>query len=247
MWQPEIIAIVLVTFLLAGLMKGVVGLGLPTVALALLSAVLGHKEAIALILVPSMLTNVWQGLAGGALRAILARLWPLLVLALIATIIGTQLLASTDARVAAGIFGVLLSIYAAYSLVTPQIPAPGKWERWLSPVIGAVAGLLTGVTGSFVVPGVLYLQALNMGRDMLVQTLGVTFTVLTIALALGLARAELLTIDLFGLSALAFFPAALGMVLGQRVRRRLPEEIFRKAFFGALLLLGLYAIVRAFQ
>ena len=66
MWTFEVVAIVCATFLFAGWVKGVVGLGLPTIALALLAATVGLKEAIALMLIPSMVTNLWQGLAGGA-------------------------------------------------------------------------------------------------------------------------------------------------------------------------------------
>ena len=105
MWSPETLVIVLGTFLLAGVMKGVVGLGLPTVSLAILSATLGHKEAIALILVPSLLTNVWQGLAGGAFLEIMRRLWALFAMALLGTWLGVGVLAGADSRVVAGFFG----------------------------------------------------------------------------------------------------------------------------------------------
>ena len=89
------------------------------------------------------------------------------------------------------------------------------------------------------------MQALGLGRELLVQTLGVVFVVLTVALGAGLAQAALLTDELIWLSAAALLPASLGMVLGQRVRRRLPEVLFRRVFFAALLLLGLYTIARA--
>ena len=246
MWSPETIALVAVTFLIAGLVKGVVGLGLPTVALALLTATLGLKEAIALMLIPSLVTNIWQGVVGGALGAIVRRLWPLFAMACIGTWFGTVVLARGDAAVLSGVLGVLLSFYAATSLATPQIPPPGRWEPWLSPSVGALGGLATGMTGSFVVPGVLYLQALGLPRDVLVQAMGVTFTVLTVALAAALGGQGLLRADVGLMSALALVPAATGMVLGQRVRRRLSEDLFRRVFFAALLILGLYIIARAF-
>ena len=72
-WPPESVAIVAAVLLLAGFVKGVVGLGLPTVSLGLLTAVFGLKAAIALMLVPSFATNVVQGLTGGALKEILGQ------------------------------------------------------------------------------------------------------------------------------------------------------------------------------
>lgn len=246
MWSPETLALVFAVFLLAGLTKGVVGFGLPTVALAFLVATLGLKAAMALMLIPAFATNVWQALAGGALAALLRRLWPLLLAVCIGVWLGTGVLATADANVLSGLFGLLLCLYAAISLATAQVPPPGRHERWLSPAVGAVNGFVTGLTGSFVVPGVLYLQALGLSRDALVQAMGVLFLVSTTALALALGGRDLLPADLGAMSAAALVPAFLGMALGQRLRARLPQQRFRQVFFAALLALGGYLAARAF-
>ena len=245
MWTTEVIIIVCATFLLAGWVKGVVGLGLPTIALALLAATVGLREAIALMLIPSLVTNVWQGLAGGAFAVLMHRLWPLLLAACLGTWLGVGVLAQADAALLTGLLGVMICAYAGVSLATPQVPPPGRWETVLSPSVGAFGGVVTGLTGSFI-PGILYLQALGLSRDHLVQALGISFTVLTVALAAAFTRQDMMTADLWLLSAVAVAPAVLGMVLGRFVRRRLPEALFRRVFFGALLLLGAYLAVRAF-
>jgi uncharacterized membrane protein YfcA len=246
MWPPEVLAVIAATFLLAGLVKGVVGLGLPTVALALLTAALGLKEAMALMVIPAIATNVWQGLTGGAFIIILRRFWTLLAAACIGTWFGAGILARADAGLLSGLLGILLCVYSGMSIAAPQIPPPGRLERSLSPLFGAASGFVTGLTGSFVVPGVLYLQALGLPRDILVQTMGVAFTVSMVTLAAALARHDLLSADLGLLSAAAVVPALLGMVLGGQVRRRLPEQRFRQVLFAALLLLGMYIAGRAF-
>lgn len=245
MWTVEVIAIVCATFLFAGWVKGVVGLGLPTIALALLAATVGLREAIALMLVPALVTNVWQGLAGGAFVPLFRRLWPLLLTACLGTWFGVGVLARADAALLSGLLGVMICVYAGVSLATPQIPPPGRRERLLAPAVGAVGGVVAGLTGSFI-PGILYIQALGLSRDGLVQALGITFTVLTVALATALTRHEMMTVDLWLMSAVAVAPAALGMVLGQSVRRRLSEALFRRVFFSALLLLGAYLAGRTF-
>ena len=112
-------------------------------------------------------------------------------------------------------------------------------------MVGVAAGTLTGLTGSFI-PGVLYLQALGLVRDVLVQAMGIAFTVASVALAVALAGHGLLKIDLGLLSVMALAPAALGMMLGQRIRRRLSEEMFRRVLFCALMVLGAYMAARAF-
>lgn len=103
------------------------------------------------------------------------------------------------------------------------------------------------MTGSFVVPGVLYLQALGLTRDGFIQAMGVLFTTSTIALAFGLHHRGLLAGELAILSAGAVGPALVGMVTGQMIRQRLSEEMFRRIFFAALLVLGIYIVVRAAQ
>ena len=245
MWTPEIIAIVAVAFLCAGTVKGVIGLGIPTVSLGILAATLGLKEGMALMLVPSIMTNVWQGTVGGHFSVVVGRLWSLLVAAFIGAWLGTGLLAKGDAALLMGFLGVLLCVYSAFSLVTPQIPPPGRREIWMSPAAGGITGFFMGMTGSFVVPGVLYLQALGMPRDMLVQAMGIAFTTATVALGVALAGRGLLTVELGLMSAAALIPASLGMVIGQHLRKRLSEALFRRVFFTALTVLGLYIIGRS--
>ncbi len=144
-----------------------------------------------------------------------------------------------------GLLGGMICAYAAVSLAAPQIPPPGRWEAVLSPTAGVLGGLATGLTGSFI-PGILYLQALGLSRDHLVQALGIAFTVLTVALAGALTRQDMMTADLWLMSAVAVAPAALGMVVGRAVRRRLSEALFRRVFFSALLVLGGYLAARSF-
>ena len=239
------IALILLVFLIAGGVKGVVGLGLPTVSLAILATFVSVTEAIVLMLVPSLVANVWQALVGGELVNILKRTWTLLAAAAAATFVGADILADADAVVPRTMLGVLLVIYAVYGLTAPQIPEPGRHEGWLSPVMGAFAGLFTGLTGTFVIPGVLYLQALRLPRDTLIQAMGLAFTLATVSLAAALGVQGLVPADLGWISAAAVVPALIGMVIGQWVRQRIPEETFRQVFFAALGLVGVFLAARA--
>ena len=245
MLSIETLIVVSLTFLVAGAVKGVIGLGLPTVSLGLLTATYGLTPAMALLIVPSFVTNLWQGVSGGALVALLGRLWMLLIAVCIGTWLGGAVLANADTALLTALLGVLLCVYAGSSLIRPRVRHPGKAEPWLSPLIGAVNGVLTGMTGSFVVPGVLYLQALAMPRDVLIQAMGILFTVSTVALAVSLGNLQLFTMELASLSLIGVAPALLGMVLGRRVRQWLSEKVFTKVFFVSLLILGLYIAIRS--
>lgn len=237
--------LILAVYLLAGMVKGTVGLGLPTVTLSLLVPTIGLSPAIALTLVPTFVTNAWQAVVGGRFWPILRRLWPLFVLAVFGCWLGTWILARVDPGLLSALLGVALSLYAAFGLVAPPLPAPGRFEVILSPVVGLLGGLMAGMVGAFLMPGIIYLQALRLQRDELIQTLGMIFFSLTLALGLGLTQNQLLTPHLVLLSALAVVPALLGMELGRRIRQHLSEQRFRKVFFVALLLLGLNMSARA--
>ncbi len=231
-------------FLLAGLVKGTIGLGLPSISLGLLAATLDLKLAMILLLAPNAVTNLWQALSGGHLRALLRRLWLFLLCAAAAIWLGSAGLALVDARALAALLGLLLAVYALLGLLRPPLSLPPRHEVWAGPLIGLVNGILTGLTGSFVVPGVPYLQALGLTRDQLVQAMGLLFMASTLGLGASLSGRSLLSADLLLASAACVLPALLGMSLGRRLRHHLSEAAFKRAFYGALLLLGGYIVAR---
>lgn len=243
-FDPLGLALLCVTFLFAGVVKGVIGLGLPTVSLALLAILFDLPTAMALLLIPSFVTNLWQAVVGGHLAMLIRRLWPLLLGATLTVWIGALALTRVDLGWLTALLGVLLIVYAASSLGGYRARITPARETWAGPLCGLLNGVLTGMTGSFVVPGVLYLQALGLARDALVQAMGILFTLSTLALALSLQGNRLLSADLGVYSAIGLVPAIAGMLLGQRLRHTLAEERFRRVFFGALLLLGAFILWR---
>jgi uncharacterized protein len=233
------------TFLLAGFVKGVTGLGLPTVGIGLLSLVMAPAEAAALITLPSLVTNAWQMAFGPALPPLLRRLWPMMAGICIGSFAGAGLLTGDDSRAASAALGVALALYAATGLLQLRLPrVTARRERILGPVAGATTGLVTGATGVFVIPAVPYLQALGLDRDELVQALGLSFTVSTLALGLALAGGGRFGVATASLSLLALAPAIGGMLAGQAVRRALNQAVFRRCFFGGLLMLGAHLASR---
>lgn len=232
------------TFLLAGTVKGVIGLGLPTVSLALLAIAFDLTTAMALLLVPSALTNLWQALVGGHFTRLLRRLWPMLTLATLTVWIGALALTRVDLAWLTALLGLSIALYAALSLSGLRARVKPGREAWIGPLAGIFNGVLTGMTGSFVVPGVMYLQALGLARDQMIQAMGILFTLSTLALAAVLAN-RFLSLELAAWSCAALLPALLGMLLGQKIRRLLSERVFRRVFFSALLVLGIYILASA--
>src|SRR5690349_16808484 len=219
-FEPFPLIVAALTFLLAGFVKGVIGLGLPTVAVGLLGLVMAPAQAASLLVVPSLVTNVWQLLAGPRFMGLIRRLWPMMAGICAGTWAGGGLLTGDQTGRATMALGIALIIYAIVGLTAFRFPKPGAAEIWLSPVIGAVTGFVTAATGVFVIPAVPYLQALDLEKEDLVQALGLSFTTSTIALAAGLAHDGALQFHVAGASLLALVPALGGMFFGQWIRLR---------------------------
>lgn len=241
--SPLLIAVI-ATFFAAGIVKGVTGMGLPTVAMGALGALISPLAAVSLLIVPSFVTNVWQLLAGPSFGQILRRLWPMMLAIVAGTVLGAARITGGNTTITTAMLGAALVVYSLYTLFARQISVPQIIEPWLSPVIGALTGLVTGGTGVFVIPAVPYIQSLGLTKDDLVQALGLSFTVSTIALVIGLGARGAFQIDSLTLSALAVIPALAGMWVGQGVRDRISPSAFRKGFLVCLLLLGCEMMLR---
>ncbi|CAN7560721.1 sulfite exporter TauE/SafE family protein [Aminobacter sp. LjRoot7] len=233
-----LIIVVGAVFVLAGLVKGVVGLGLPTVAMGLLGLIMLPAEAAAILLLPSFVTNIWQLLAGPDITALVRRLWPMMLAVFAATLASTGLITSSYTSIVTAGLGLVLLAYAALGLLRLKMSVPQAAEPWAGPVVGAFTGIMTGATGVFVIPAVPYLGGLGLGRDDLVQALGLSFTVSTLALGIGLWANGAVPLHQLGMSAFAILPALAGMWLGGWLRGRIAAETFRRWFFAGLALLG---------
>jgi uncharacterized membrane protein YfcA len=237
-------AFVLAVFLLAGFTKGVIGLGLPTISMGLLAIVLSPVEAAALLILPSLVTNVWQMLDGAHFGKLLRRLWPLNLGVCLGTWAGASFVSGLDGPYGAFALGIALMAYAVSGLAAVTLEVPASAEGWLGPLAGAVTGAITAATGVFVIPAVPYLQAIGLTRDELVQALGLSFTVSTLALAVTLAGSSGLGADVAWPTLAGVAVALAGMRLGQAVRARLSPQSFRLWFFAGLLALGAYLAAR---
>lgn len=238
-------SVIAFAFLLAGVVKGVVGMGLPLITLGILGIVMAPVEAVALLVVPSFVTNVWQLVAGPSRFALFRRFATLIAGVCIGTALGVGLLTGEATALASATLGTVLALYGVLGLVSARVRVLPRSEPWLSPIIGVLTGILSGATGVYAIPAVPYFSALGLEKEELIQTLGLLFTVCTIALAVGLMAHGRFPSSVAMGSLLALIPTLGGMLLGQRVRNRLKPELFRRWFCVALVVLGGYMVVRA--
>jgi uncharacterized protein len=231
-------------FALAGVVKGIIGLGLPTIAMGLLAVVISPLQAAAILVLPSFLTNVWQAASGPCLKSIVLRLWLMMVGVCLGTWAGAGLMTGAFARYGTLFLGVALMVYAVMGLSARRFTIEKAHEPWLGPLIGSATGIITAATGVFVIPAVPYLQAIGLDKDELVQALGLSFTVSTVALTVNVALAGALDLSIAGPTIGALATACAGMWVGQALRSRMQPASFQRWFFFGLLLLGAYLAAR---
>ena len=239
------LAAVAAIYVLAGSVKGAIGLGLPTISMALLGIWLPIEQAAAILVLPAFLTNVWQSLVGGALMSLLARLWPMMGFLVLGTVLTAGIMTSDSTSITGLFLGAILAVYAGFALAGYQFTVSRRAEPVLGPAAGLTTGLISGATGIFVIPAAPYIQALNLDKDELVQAIGIAALIATAALALGLGLNGNLKVGIVVPGSIAVLSAFAGMFIGQALRARLSVEIFRRWVLIGLVALGGAMIVRA--
>lgn len=228
-------------FVLAGGVKGITGMGLPTVAVSLLGLWMAPVQAAALLVVPSLATNIAQ-CRGAHWRRLATMLWPAWLTLAIVTVMVPEMSKAPSPINAHRLLGVVLVVYGLLGLWRPALPDLSRQATWLGAIAGAATGLVTAATAVFVIPLVPYLQALRLDKGALVQALGLSFTVATLALAIRVQVSDGLSLS--GQSVLALAAAFLGLWLGTRVRNRISGPAFQRSLFVVFIGLGAANLLR---
>ena len=240
-----LISIASTGLLLAGVIKGTTGLGYASCALPFLVVAVGLKPAMALVLVPAMATNISVAMTAGHFTEIVRRFMPLYVAMVPGIAAGLCILLWLGtSSVAVSVLGGAIVGYATLSLLRPQLALSGYAERVLQIPTGFANGVLTGLTGSKVMPLFPYMMALDLDPNRMVQAINLSVMLASIVLALGLFATSIMTLPLFAASVLAILPALIGVEIGRRVRVHIPATQFRKCVLIVLLLMGLLLIAR---
>jgi uncharacterized protein len=226
-------------FIVAGVAKGAIGIGLPPIVIGIMSFAVPLESTIAMMVVPSMVTNVWQAIYGGNFLRLLVRFRTMAVTSVAALIFVAVAFGQLGSPKAVAWVGVILLIYSGLALTAWRPAVSRATERWANPLIGAASGAAAGITGVAAVPFLPYMQSLDISRHELVQALGVMFVFIMGALtaALAIQGAFTPTNLLGGVAAIA--PTFLGVWLGQKARHAVSAETFRRIFLIGLFLVGL--------
>jgi uncharacterized protein len=231
-------------FIVAGVAKGAIGMGLPPIALALMTFAVRPEDALALMVIPSMATNIWQAIYGRDFLRLLRRFWTMAATSVAALIFVAVVFGHLGSQKAMAWVGVILVLYAALALTAWRPAVSRATERWANPLIGAASGAVAGITGVAAVPFLPYMQSLDIDRHDLVQALGIMFLFIIGALTVALvAQGAFDSTNLVG-AILAIVPTFMGVWIGQKARNAVSPETFRRIFLFGMFIVGLHMAYR---
>lgn len=234
------ITALLLALFVAGATKGLIGVGMPIVAVPILTLVVDLPVVVGLLSIPLIITNVPQALQGDRALVVLRRLAPILCGLIVGVFLGVRLLATMDSAALKPVVGIALIAIAVLMLLSPRLIVSKAVEPIASPVVGVIGGLLGGLAA---LPGPLvfiYLIALGIDRDRFVQYSSMFLTVAASLMAITLGGGGLLGWSDALVSAAAALPIFLGMWAGTFMRQFVSPGLFRKLILGVVVLSGLH-------
>ncbi|MGD8984789.1 MAG: sulfite exporter TauE/SafE family protein [Desulfobacteraceae bacterium] len=244
-WDLYIFGFVFFALAAGGFSKGVVGIGLPLTAVSFMSFLIGPPVPVALMPIPILLTNFWQAFSGGYLMRSLQRFWPMLICLPLGTVLGVKVLAEADKGLLSFLLGCSILVFALFAQWRLDWRLSPRAEPFARPLVGLIAGFVGGMSSFFGPPLIMFLVSIGLPKDHFVQAIGLSFLVGIISMILALAFYKVLGPLDFIWSAVAAVPAFGGLVVGQWLRRYIPEAIFRRILLMVFLLSGLNLIRQA--
>lgn len=239
------LATIAAAYFIAALVKGATGLGYSSTCLPILTLAFGLKEALPLVLIPSVSSNLVVMVSTPGFRASAQRFWPMVVSAAAAVFVGIWALTQMRSDDAAALLGAVLLVYVVFALANARFRLNEARSRKFEPLIGAATGFINGLTGSQVMPVIPYLLSLDLPRERFVHACNQSFTLSSAAMFIGLGATGLLTAQDVVVSLYGLVLVALGVRLGQGIGRRLAPQAFRTAVLCILGALGASLILRA--
>ncbi|MEO0496071.1 MAG: sulfite exporter TauE/SafE family protein [Pseudomonadota bacterium] len=240
----QLVAVALV-FLLAGTIKGTVGIGLPAASVGMMALFLPPKLAISLVVMPVVIVNVWQFWSAGDRLGAIRRYWVFIATMLPVLFAVTFVTAQTDGNVIALILGVVVVAFAATNLFFTPPALPQRFDVPAQIFGGLGAGFFGGFTSVWAPPVMIYMLAKRVEKDEFVRGCGVVFAAGGLPLFLGFVWNGLLVGETAIVSTAMVLPALAGFALGARLRHRIGSERFRTLVLSLFLLVGLNLLRRA--
>lgn len=244
--ELSLLAILTGALFIGGIVKGVIALGLPMVSIAILLNFFPPLEVLGILIMPMLITNLWQAINSGNLWEPFQRFWPMIATGVVFLVIGAQIIVIIDSAILFSFLGACVAIFSTISLARPNMPPlQSKTEKWAGPLAGAMGGLLGGVSTIWGPPMTMYFVMLKLTKDEFVRSVGMAWFGFSIPIALAYWQNGIFSGDIIYLSLYACIPGMIGIRIGEMLRERINQDLFRRVMLITLLFMGLNLIRRA--
>ncbi|UTW55064.1 sulfite exporter TauE/SafE family protein [Kordiimonas sp. SCSIO 12610] len=244
--SPEILTIIALVFLVAGTIKGLIGIGLPTIAISLMSLVIDARLAITLTIIPMFASNIWQVYRGGKILETLRKYWIFSTLLIISIFCTALISRSVSSDIILIILGSVVTIYAILSLLkwAPRIAA--QHDPHAQTGFGLAAGILGGFTAIWAPPLIIYLTSRQIPKDEFIRATGMLITVGSTPLLFGYVQNGLLTPELATTASLMTIPVLIGFIVGEFLRKYISTAKFHTIVLSIFAVMGANLVYRGF-
>ena len=227
-----------------GVIKGTLGVGLPLLAVPVMSLFISSTQAIALVSVPVLVSNIWQVWQEGSLKASLKRFWPLMLTQALMTVGSVYWTLSFSVSELNRVLAFALILAVVLMAFKPSFNIPPEKEPMTSALVGVTSGLLGGASSLMGPIVISYMMSLKLHRDEFVGCISVIYLNAAWPLYLAMWGFGRMSIDDIAYSFLAIIPMFLGLYAGQKIRHHLSEETFRRALLGFLSVVAVMLVFR---
>ncbi|MEO9862435.1 MAG: sulfite exporter TauE/SafE family protein [Yoonia sp.] len=238
--------LIAVVFIFAGSVKGLVGIGMPTVSIGIMSQFSPPHFAIAVVVFPMLVANIWQVYRTGVGLDTLRRYKVLVAFMVVSLMITTFFTAKVPPDFLIGVIGVAIVIFAVTSLARTPPALPDHRDGVGQVITGIAAGVLGGFTSIWSPPLVTYLIARRVEAEEFVRAAGVLILIGTVPLIVGFWQTGLLNGETAPMSIMMIVPTLIGFTIGEAIRRRMDPAKFRQVILWLFLLMGINLLRRAF-
>jgi uncharacterized membrane protein YfcA len=233
----QLTAYIALAFIAGGIVKGILGMGMPAILMVLLTFIMPPVDAIRLITLPMLFVNIVQYSRGPDPIKIAKGYWIFSAACAVMIILTASNIKSYPEEILLGTIGIAMVFFAVPSLFGLRFSV-GPQRIWQA-LAGGIAGVLGGLSGVWSPPVVMYLMGRELNRDEFIGVSGFLYMMGCIALAGVLGTIDLLTIDVIVASVAGFFIALTGFRIGEMIRSHINREAFRQIFLIGFLILGM--------
>lgn len=243
-WLAIIASAVAVFF--GGMTKGALGIGMPLIAMPVMALFMTVPQALTVLTIPILVTNLWQALQGGHFKALFQRFWPLATMLAVGIGLGTQALVLFDQKIIYLVMGLVVLVQPLMRMLKPDFTFSQKAQKVIGPAFAGASGIIGGMTGFFGPLLLVYLATLGLNKDHFTAAVAMMFVVGGLSLSLFLAQLGFMKGPELTVSMATLLPALGGIYAGQLIRSRINQKQFEKGLAFFLLLLGISLLIKAF-